>query len=256
MGAPTYDKVLPPLVFLIALLTAFLFLVIQMNPTIQENQQAAHTAPTPYSAPAYESQLFENNTMTWLTPNPYTVTPADRLTNYPLSMGSSTKHIFSTPQESSFNIHLFIIGQWTVYPFGDRHQLSFEQSGGWFGIQLYQVLVNYPDDWVVTTINGTGTGTIVTSMACEIPLRHVYTVLVTPGPGENNVISSFESYNYNISIGLRTGNMSTNPWVIAGQLFTFNLPGMPLWMNALIMTPIFATIGVVAYIVIRSAFPG
>lgn len=253
MGAPTFDKVLPPIVFLVSVLTVFLFLIIAMNPTIESNLQNNNPAPGSITQPDYETMIFTNTTMSWFSPNPAHVTIANRLDSWPITFDSKRVH-YTSSLESSHPITAWIIGK-QIGDLGsmDRHSIVFKQSGGWLGTQNYFCTVN-SNDWVITT--AISNGTIITSFACEIVLRHNYFVVVTPGPGNNDAYTSFLMYDYNMSVGMKTGNISTDPWAIASQLFTFNLPGVPAFLTALILAPIFVTIGVVAYIVVRSAFPG
>jgi hypothetical protein len=250
MAAPLMDKVLPPIVFLVGLMTAFILILIYMNPTIESNQQASNNSPSQISAMDYEKLLFTNDTFSWFTPDPFTVTPADRTTNYPLLLDSEMAVKFTNPAETSHPISMWVIAKHLGDYGGERYELMFKQAGGTLGLKTWYTIVD-STSWSVIQMNGT----VVKALAVHVPLRHEYTVIVTPGPGSADAALSFMQYNYNITIGYKVGNQSTDPWVIVGQLFTFSLPGIPLFINALIMTPILITVGVVAYIVIRSVFP-
>jgi len=251
LASPLNDKVLPAVIFLIGLMTVFILIVISMNPTIESNLQATHNAPSALDAPDYEKMLLTNLTYSWSSPNPFEVTPSDRTIDYPALSNSERAVQFTNPGEASHPISMWVIGKHLFDYGGDRYELFFKQSGGTLGLKTYYCFVDQ-NSWTILSLSN---ATTVAALAVNIELRHTYIVIVTPGPGYTDATTSFMDYNFNVSIGYKVGNQSTDPWVIASQLFTFSLPGVPVFLTALIMTPIWASVGIVAYIVIRGALP-
>jgi hypothetical protein len=251
MAAPLMDKVLPPIVFLIGLMTAFLLIVVEMNPTIESNLQNSNNAPNQPGVPDFERLLFSNETWSWFSPQSFSVDSSMRVLNYPATLDSQKAVKFTNPSESSHPISLWVIAK-HLGDIGstDRHQLLFKQSGGDLGLKTYYCIVD-KDSYNILAVNGS----MVSAFSVNVMLRHNYVAIITPGPGSTDAYVSFMTYNFNVSVGYRVGNMSTDPWSIAAQLFTFSLPGVPLIINALIMVPILVTVGVVAYIVVRSVLP-
>lgn len=253
MAATTFDKVLPPIVFLTALLGAFIILLSAMNPTIESNKQANNNVATLPGIPDFEHLMFQNNSEIYLTPNPRSINASDRITNYPI-LPDSKAITFSCPGESNFKIKMWVVGKELGDISGDRHELFFSQVGGWFGIQNYGNLV-VPGAFVGTTYSN---GTAGVYMA-HIKLRHTYDIFITNGPGSTgggaSISDDYYAYNYNITIGYPANATSANPWTIVAGLFTFNLPGVPYYVTALIMGPIYITIAMTAYILVRSALP-
>lgn len=254
MAATTFDKVLPPAVFLTALLGAFLIFVNAMNPTIESNLQMGNTPPPISDIPDFQHQMFTGNSETFLTPNPFTVSSSMRTTNWPV-VPSSPAQTFTSAGEPSFSIRMYVIGKHVGDISGDRHELNFQQTGGWLGIQHYGSTVGPSGFFGVTYANGTS-GVYM----CHIQLRHTYDVFITNGPGNTaggaSINNDYYAYNYNISIGYESNlSTGTNAWAIIAGLFTFNLPGVPFYITALIMAPIMVTIALVAYIIVRSALP-
>jgi hypothetical protein len=253
MAAPIMDKVIPPIVFLVALLTVFVMIVTAMTPTIESNQNSSFNPPKGWTSPDYFI-MFANGTYSYngiWTPDPMAV-------NYSMTSiggdGDAIAHFKfhngARDDEKSHDISMWPVRRELFDLSGDRHQLRFYQSGGWLGLQEYRDRIS-PNDWDRTYANSSDP-----SWFASINLRHVYNLVLRPGTGSNNTFTSFLTWNFNLTLlQLNNATQSINPWTIVSQLFTFSLPGVPWFITGLIMMPIAATVMVVSYAVIRSVFP-
>lgn len=256
MAATTFDKIMPPIIFVVALLSTFIVLVAAMNPTIEQNMQANNNAPqyNYLDAPAWENTVFANTSMTWYTPNPYTISSADRATNwpgYPILPTASKKITFTSP--GKLDIAMWAVGTLWGDTTGDRHELVFYQKAAGTLGKSYTCLVDKNSFGAGPSANATDT------MVAHIKLDSGYDVFVTSGLGMNStgvgVYFSWITYNYNVTIGYFNDGTHVDIWSIIADLFTFSLPGVPFFIQVLITTPILVGIGLSAYIILRSALP-
>jgi len=255
MAAPIMDKLLPPIVFLVGLMVVFISLVAAMTPTIESNQNSQFNAPHGLGPVDY-FMMFPNGTYAqsgiWA-PDPFIANYSKTMVRTPPCSNSYATQRFwnnATSSEHHHSIYLFLIRKHAVDLSGDRHELYFQQQGGWLGAQDYDDALHV-NDWTKTYANSSDP-----SWYATINLRHAYSVVLRPGPGSNNTFTSFQTWNFNLTImQLINATHATDPWTIVAQLFTFSLPGVPLFILGLIMVPIYATIAVVAYALVRSVFP-
>lgn len=253
MAAPTSDKVLPPLLFLAGLLAAFISITIAMTPTISSNLESDWTAPAYRSMPAYLSAFHDGTYSIW-TPALFKVDPDNTTDSWPFSASTDPyQTTFTNPAESDFPVEMKgISGYWGGGQ--NRTDLYFVQHGGWLGWQTYQQILRYPGDYVPIINKTTG---LQDALRGTIGLRHEYQVVIG-GYSESSMTldEQIRAWNFNVTFmhALNT-TLSANPWVIIGQFFSFDLPGMPTWLNVLIAAPIYLIIGVCAFIIIRGALP-
>jgi hypothetical protein len=263
MAATTADTVLPPIVFLTALVGGFIIIVAAMNPTIESNLQANRTPGSLGGIPDYLHTLFPNSTENYLNPAPYSVSASDRIVNFPAGVvGHRIDFTSDASSEKHHPVHMWAVGKELGDISGDRHELYFQQDGGWFGIQDYGCMLTID---AFATRNFTLNGETHCVYQGAVKLRHTYDVFITNGPHTNasgdfltesvSIALDYLNYDFNVTVGYSNNGTGTNIWAIVAGLFTFNLPGVPFYITALIMGPIYVTIAVTAYILVRSALP-
>lgn len=258
MAAPTMDKIAPPIVFLVALLAVFITLTQAMTPTINSNLETDWTPPDETDSPDY-LQMFSNATYSWWEPNPYYLDgDVVELTHtYPLGTGNSDRdELFTNALENGHPISFVgVNGHFGELTY-NRCEYFFYQHGGWFGMKTWDYLLRYPDDFTAIYANVSDDPEII-AYSATIQLRHAYEVIIGGDEESTSTLDlQIRDWKLNISINHVTGSeASANPWTIVGQFFTFSLPGIPVWLNALIMAPILVMVGLAAYILIRGALP-
>ncbi len=254
MAAPIMDKVIPPIVFLVGMLTCFVVVVGAMTPTIESNLQAPYQTGEGWSEPDY-FLMFANST--WIQsgvyePDPLLVDSSMTIHGTPPFIQADYYHFWNngTAGEKDHPIRVLFITRYSTDLSGDRHEIFFEQHGGWAGVQTYRDKIHL-GDWDKSYANSSDP-----SWFAIVNLRHGYELVLRPGIGSNNTFSSFMSWNFNLTMVLLLNQTtSLNPWGIVFQLFTYQLPDIPLFLQILIMAPIQVTIAIVSYALVRSVFP-
>lgn len=248
MAAPTGDVVLPPLVFLMGLLTVFIVLTIAFAPTISSNLEADWTAEGAGARPEYLDAFHDGTYSTW-TPNPYTLNPDNVTDTWPFDSDMQVR--FTNPSEDAFWIQL---NTFTGYWGGSKNLTAFRffQWGGWLGIQQYEHIVLWPQDF---TARYNSTDQTLSYYEAQVNLRHPY-LFVLGGETEVTLDATIQNFTAEASLyHSLNATSSANPWVIVGQFFSFRLPGIPTWLNVLLVAPIALMIGISAFILIRGALP-
>ena len=256
MAAPTSDKVIPPIIFLVMFIGSFILIAQAMAPTISSNIDNSWNPPDTRQDPDY-MLMFDSATYSWWEPNPFFVDGSGLINTYPI-LGVNTNLVaFTNPSETSHNIKM-----WGVFMhvgwISTYHELYFQQKGGWFGLQLWTALLRYPDDFSPLYLNETGGPSPLVGYKGTINLRHDYTTILS-GYNESSLTldEQIDAWAFNVSIvHLVDANKTANPWAIVGQLFSLSLPGIPLWLNALLLAPIIMIVALVAFVIIRGALPG
>lgn len=249
MAAPTMDKILPPVLFLIALLTAFVAIVGGMATTIQSNLNEGWDSPGTRGIPDY-MRMFTDGTYSIWTPVSYAINDTKIHDDWPLF--DTIQTVFENPQEDEHEIEMSAIsGYWLGTQ--DLVNLFFQQEGGWLGLQRYYSWAKYPGDFT----EGYDVAGNLVNYKATIYLRHEYLV-VLGGYNESSASldAQIEAWNFNVTLVHSINSTSSaSPWTIVGQFFTFNLPGIPQWLSVLIAAPIMVVVAIAAYILIRGALP-
>lgn len=254
MAAPIMDKVIPTMVFVMGLMTAFILIVNWMAPTISSNLNSQYLPPGELQPTDWETTIFVNGTYVVWSPDPlhmnYSITKGSFFSdNDPPTAVFGTDHS-KYPHEANDITYWGIRNVYGNLYSVDKHQLRFMQHGGWLGVQKYSATINL-DDWD-KEFNTTGA---VPYWHATLNLRHSYLLSLTPTSGKN-VWGSFMNWTFDLRLEhLVNGTHGEDPWTIAAQLFTFSLPGVPFFLQGLIMTPIWVAIGIAAYAIVRSVFP-
>jgi len=259
MGAPTGDSILKPVVFLVCLLGTFLVVTTAMSDTIASNRQTTFHGPDSLEIPDYMT-LFQNASYSWWTPNPYHVNGSIEsvlVHDHPLGdTGENELVKFTNPSEVSHPITVWAVDKWFGETTRDRHEFYFYQHGGTLGLDDYSYLSRFPEDYTYFSEWDNDTLTVIEWYETTIYLRHAYTVLLTGNYTGPSVYTSILAWHCDLALyHISDGSVSADPWTIVAQFFTFSLPGIPLWLNVLLMVPIMAGVGVVAYVLIRGALP-
>jgi len=259
MSAPTSDQVIPPIVMLIGLFTVFIVMTIAMAPTITSNQEVDWTPSDEVDTPAY-LDMFSSATNSMWDPNPLYVDGSDLVSTYPAGLGRLERlETFTNPTEANHDIWFYAIDAHFLELSNDRVEFAFRQKGGFLGLEHFRSHIVYPQDFTANYVNTTETGFSddLLSYSATFHLRHDYYMVI--GGDEGSALSldtQIRSWNFNVTIyHVLNANASANPWTIVGQFFTFRLPGIPLWLNALMMAPIMVLVGLCAFILIRGALP-
>lgn len=255
MAAPVMDKLIPTSVFIIAMMATVIQFTIWMTPTINDNVSSNIEAPDIYSNPDYLTTMYENGTYVVWDPNPYHMNYSARETDFWSDGVTSPTCTFSSdyPKEAKNIVYWGIASKWGHQGLPDDHdlhELRFMQHGGWAGAEKYSRTI-YPDDWHMEYNNSASP-----YWYCNIQLRHTYLVSLAPTYG-NDTWTSFYNWTFDLRIEhLINGTQKASPWTVVAQLFTFSLPGVPLFIQALIMVPIGVAVAIVTYALVRSVFPG
>jgi hypothetical protein len=256
MAAPTGDKVIPPIIFLVMFMGTFILIVQAMAPTISSNQENSWNPPDTRQDPDY-MLMFDSATYSWWEPNPFLVDGSGLINTYPMLGINSELVSFSNAAEAGHNIKMWGISMHVGWV-NSYHELFFDQKGGWFGLQKWEALLRYPEDLDPLYMNDTGVPSPLVGYKGTINLRHDYTVILS-GYNESSLTldEQIDAWTFNVSIvHLIDANRTANPWAIVGQLFSLSLPGIPLWLNALLLAPIIMIVALVAFVIIRGAIPG
>lgn len=254
MAAPTQDRVLPPLVFLSALLSIFIALSASFSPSIQEaiiNEEDGYYV----KIPDYLS-MFENATTGYWTPFAYVIDRNKLSDEWSIDKNEGRQTVFTIDIETmpAHKITMYAIKHISFW----KHnivRLHFEQKGGWLGLKLYVDQLQYPEDFQ-ETLNETQERIL--NYYAYINLHRTYLVTISPLPENETDFGDWciQNWYFTVTIwSLQNQTQKTNPWAIVGQFFSFRLPHIPMWLNVMIAAPIWIIIGVTAYILIRGALP-
>lgn len=250
------DRMLPPLVFMVSFLAMFVALSLAFAPTIHQNQQStAWSGPNPTNTPDW-MVMFSSANYTFLSPNPASINGSKLVTSYPL-LSASARYRFTTPQEANHPVDAFCIKSTltdlgVLGPTPERHEFAFQQQGGWLGTQTWGDSLRFDSDFAPQRSQTTN---MIIAYVGTIHLRHDYTVILS-GNETQDLKAQVMSWHFSMSIAMITDtSIHSDPWTIIGQLFTFSLPGVDPWIQAMIMAPVGITIGVCAYVLIRSVLP-
>lgn len=251
MSAPTADKIIPPMLMLIALLTAFVAITAAMSPTISSNIDMDFDAPEEVRRPDYllSYELFNS---IW-EPDPYyTINPANISENWRFDDTNGYQTTFTNAEETDHDIDMYAVSGY-LGGSDDNVDLHFQQWGGTLGLQSYKDQAKYPEDFNAH-INLTGD---LDSYIATFMLRHQYTVILAGDiDAEESIHDQILDWRFNVTIYHSYNDSDkTDPWVIVGQFFTFSLPGIPQWLNVLLAVPIMLLCGICCFILIRGALP-